>query len=423
MQNTSPKTSPEQQEKAKLYRYYKRVATGLLILMTLIFILAKIGESQYPVLAYIRAFSEAAMIGALADWFAVTALFRHPLGLPIPHTNLIVSNQEAIGNNLGNFVTTNFLSDETIEEKLRTLKVSAAVGKWLTETENAELIVQEVARLVPQMLAGLDDEKINELVRQKALQFGHELDFSKLVSDTLAYFTLKEQHQNFLTAAIGMGKTYLQNPVNRRWIENVIKEHSPRYVPDFVNTLIIDRIIESAQSLLQDVENDPDHKIRTEFDKLAEELIHSLRTSPAYKTRIEEIKADMLQGAAFQNAMNGIWPNIKNEILKGIEQPNSRLRQEMVALCQKAGSKILENAELQARIDQFLRVELTDLLRRNRNWISDHIGQTVKNWDKREVADKLELEVGKDLQFIRINGTLVGGIVGLLIYTIFEFLL
>ncbi len=407
----------------------KRYATGLLLLMTLVFIAAKYFEPQYHWLGAIRAFAEAAMVGALADWFAVTALFRHPLGLPIPHTNLIATNQQAIGDNLGSFVTSNFLADEVIAEKLADMKVSIHVANWLREDNNSVFIVNEIVRLAPEILNGLDDTQINAQLQSKTIRLAKEIDMGDVASDALQFFTQQGHHQIMLEKGVEMLQEYLKKSENRNWIKEKFTE--PNRFLSIIDSLleridvmtIADRILDAADNFLEEIEQDKNHRLRSEYARLVEELMYNLKHSDEYKQRIEILQQNVLQSETFAEYTDSLWTTLKNELLKNLSTPNSKIKQQMTQGLINLGDNIATNENLRQQIDTWLRKELMNILRENRDWISSHISQVVKGWDKDQVAGILEVEVGKDLQFIRINGTLVGGMVGLLLYLIFDVLL
>lgn len=420
--------SEPRQRKTEELKRMKRYATGLLLLMMVIFVLAKHFEVTYTWLKAIRAFAEAAMVGALADWFAVTALFRHPLGLPIPHTNLIANNQQAIGDNLGSFVTNNFLADDVIAKKIAEIQVSIHVAAWLREDKNSTFVVNEAVRLVPEILNGLDETQINAQLQNKAVRLAREIDMGDVASDALQFFTQQGHHQLMLEKGIEMLQQYLQKPENRNWIKEKFTEPSRflSFVDSFLERIdvlpIADRILDAASNFLEEIEQDKNHRLRGEYSRLTDELIYNLKHSDEYKQRIEILQQNVLQSDTFAEYTDNLWTTFRNELLKNLSTENSKIKQQMKLGLTNLGEKIAENPELQQQIDDWIKKELLKLLHENRNWISSHISQVVKGWNKDQVADILEVEVGRDLQFIRINGTLVGGTVGLLLYLIFDVL-
>lgn len=422
----SPSSEEARIAKQTELRRMKQVATGLLLLMTLIFIIARLVEPQYHWAGAIRAFAEAAMVGALADWFAVTALFRHPLGLPIPHTNLIATNQQRIGSNLGQFVTGNFLADRVIREKIDNLQVSIGVANWLRDPENSLLVVQEVVRLIPEALNGLDDEQINAQLKNKVTRLVREVDMGDIASDALQYFVQQGHHEIMLDKGIAMLREYLQKPDNREWIKQKMTEPNrflsitDRFLKSIEVTPIADRIIDATDNFLGEIAADPQHRLRGEYNQMTAELIHNLRHSDDYKAKIEELQNSVLQSETLTHYTDNIWTRTKNEVIKNLQSEHSKIRHQIHNAITSLGEKVATNPDLQQQIDVWLKRELLEIVQNNRTWIAEHISNVVGGWDKDQVGDIIETEVGKDLQFIRINGTLVGGTVGLLIYIIFE---
>lgn len=425
----SPSSEEKRVEKQRQLRRMKAIATGMLVLMAIIFIIARLIEPQYHWVGFIRAFAEASMVGALADWFAVTALFRHPLGLPIPHTNLIASNQQRIGSNLGQFVTGNFLADKVIREKIDNLQVSIGVANWLKDPENSLLVVQEVVRLVPEALSGLDDTQINAQLKNKVERLVKQIDMGDIASDALQYFVQQGHHEIMLEKGVAMLQEYLQKPDNRAWIKQKFTE--PNRFLSVVDSLlksidvttIADRIIDAADNFLSEIATDPQHRLRGEYNKMTAELMHNLRHSDEYKAKIEQLQGSILQSETLAHYTDSLWTRTKTEIVKNLQSDDSKIKHQIHQAITRLGEKVADSPDLQHQIDVWLKRELLGIVQNNRDWIAQHISTVVGGWDKNQVGDIIETEVGRDLQFIRINGTIVGGTVGLLIYFVFEYLL
>jgi uncharacterized membrane-anchored protein YjiN (DUF445 family) len=421
--NTPTDNNPTlQQTKLQRLNRMKSIATGILILATVLFLVSKFLESTYPWLSYLRAFSEASMIGAMADWFAVTALFQHPLGLKIPHTNLLANKQENIGRNLGNFVTNNFLAEHTIAARLEKINVSTIIIQWLDKPENTQMITREICRFIPQVLDQLNDDEINTLIRNRANQFIQNTNFQKIASDLLQYFIDQGQHQVLLNNGIKILEKYLADPKSRKWIYDKARQNSPKLLPDFVSDYITDLFLNAVDDSLNEVHNNEDHAIRAQFNQATENLVKNLRESENYRIRIEEMKEKLIEGKTYQTYTGNLWGNIKAEILREVANENSKMRERIQAGVASVGDKLEDKIEWQTSLDNWTKKEILRLLQTNREWIAGHISNTVKNWDKREISDKLELEVGRDLQYIRLNGTLVGGFVGLFLHILWELL-
>lgn len=422
----SPSSEEQRIAKRRDLQRMKQFATGILLLMAIIFIIARLFEPQFHWVGAIRAFAEAAMVGALADWFAVTALFRHPLGLPIPHTNLIANKQARIGDNLGQFVTGNFLADKVIQEKIDNIQVSVGVANWLKDPENSLIVVQEVVRLVPEALNGLDDAQINEQLKNKVERLVKEVDMGDIASDALQYFVQQGHHHIMLDKGVGMLQEYLKKPDNREWIKQKFTEPNRflSVVDSLLKTIevtpIAERIIDAADNFLGEIASDPQHRLRGEFNQMTAELIHNLRHSDEYKAKIIQLEENILKSETLAHYTDNIWTRTKNEVIKNIKSDNSKIKDQIHRAVTRLGEKVADSPELQQQIDVWLKRELLEIVQNNRDWIAQHISAVVGGWDKDQVGDIIETEIGRDLQFIRINGTLVGGTVGLLLYLIFE---
>lgn len=425
MITTTPTPSPESLKKAKQQRLFRMqaLATGLLVFMGVVFLITKSMEVQHPWLRYVRIFAEAAMIGALADWFAVTALFRHPLGLPIPHTNLIVGNQDKIGQNLGHFVTNNFLAENTMEQRIGELKISAGIAEWLKKNTNTDAITAQILRLIPDALNNVNEEQANIFLQDRIAHFVQQTDFNGLLSDLVKYLTAQGQHQWLMDQGVTAVRDYLQKPSVRKWMDKEIRNQLPKVLPGFVDNYIVTHIFNSIEQLLNEIEKNPNHRLRLELDEELRNFVVQLRHSSTYKDKIDAIKTDLLKSDLIWQQTGNLWQQIKQELLKNIENPNSLIRIEIDKSLADAGERILKSQEARDNLDKWLQRELFHLFKANRDWISRHISQTVSDWDKREISDKLELEVGKDLQYIRINGTLVGGTVGLVLHLLLDWLM
>lgn len=395
------------------------IATGLFVLMAVIFIsmtiLQKTHSSHW--IGYVRAFSEAAMVGALADWFAVTALFHHPLGLKIPHTNLIEKSKEKIGDNLGNFVVGNFLSPQNIRPYI--LKVSNFVGDWLSKQRNQEVLIYEVSAIVLNIVQKLDNESVVKFISRKAGEMTSELKINQIIGNGLEYILEKNEHQKLVTNLSRQVKEYVLQ--NHDLVRERVKKESFSLVPKFVDDTIADKITKGLSGYFEEVENDPEHSLRKEISDKLENFAAELKTDDRWKDNFQEIKNSFLNESKMASYANDIWHSIRKNIVDELSKEDSAvkiyIRKNLVELSQN-----LQNDEnLQYKIDHWIRVTAYKYILKNTHQFGELISSTVGNWEGKELSQKLELEVGKDLQFIRINGTLVGGLVGLIIYTVAHF--
>ena len=407
--------------KRKQLRKYKAFATGLFVLMTVIFIITTILQKNDNShwIGYIRAFSEAAMVGALADWFAVTALFNYPLGLKIPHTNLIENSKERIGDNLGNFVVSNFLSPQNIRPYIQKLKVSHFVGDWLSKERNQDKLVNEVSNIVLDILNKLDDSAVVNFIGKKAKEMSDDLKINQIVGNGIEYVLNKNDHQRLITNLSKQIKEYVLN--NQEMVNERVKKESYFLVPKFVDDAIAEKITSGLSKYFDEVENDENHSLRNEITKKLYSFSQEVQTEQKWEDEFRGIKNDFLKEEKLHQYSKDIWNSIKKSLSKELEEEQSALKNYLKKNLSELSQNLQTDEKFQHKIDHWVRVTAYKYILKNTHQFGDLISSTVGNWQGKELSEKLELEVGKDLQFIRVNGTLVGGLVGLIIYTVANF--
>lgn len=410
----------DQQKRISL-RKFKAFATGLFLLMAAIFIittiLQKTNDSHW--IGYIRAFSEAAMVGALADWFAVTALFNYPLGLKIPHTNLIENSKERIGDNLGSFVVNNFLSPQNIRPYILKLKVSGFVGEWLSKERNQQNLVRELSNVVLDILAKLDDSAVVNFIGKKAKEMSNDLKINKIVGNGIEYVLIKNDHQRLITNLSKQIKDYVIQ--NREMVQERVKKESYFLVPKFVDDAIAEKITSGLTKYFDEVENDENHQLRAEITKKLYAFAQEVQTEQKWENEFQGIKNDFLKEEKLQQYSKDIWQSIKKTLSNELAEEDSALKNYVKKNLAELSQSLKSDEDLQQKIDYWIRVTAYKYILKNTHQFGELISNTIGNWQGKELSEKLELEVGKDLQFIRVNGTLVGGLVGLLIYTVAHF--
>lgn len=409
--------------KRKQLRKYKAFATGLFLLMAAVFIgttlLQKTLDSHW--VGYVRAFSEAAMVGALADWFAVTALFRHPLGLPIPHTNLIENSKQRLGDNLGSFVVSNFLSPQNIRPYMMKLKISGFVGEWLAKEKNQDILIKNVSDIVLDILNKLDDTAVSQFISKKVQEMTDDIKLNKIVGNGISYIIEKDDHQRMVTNLSSQIKNYILE--NDEMIKERVKKGSYTFIPSFVDNKIADKIANGLSDFFREIEEDPRHEIRSLITQKIQEFSVDLKEDPTWDEEFKNIKNDLLKGDKLNEYSNDIWLTIKNTLKSELQEEESSLKKYISKNLNEFSENLKTDESLQNKIDDWIRVTAYKYILRNTHQFGSLISSTVGNWQGKELSEKLELEVGKDLQFIRVNGTLVGGLVGLIIYTIAHFFL
>ncbi|SIQ15414.1 Uncharacterized membrane-anchored protein YjiN, DUF445 family [Chryseobacterium sp. RU37D] len=409
--------------KRKQLRKYKAFATGLFLLMAVVFvattILQKTNDSHW--LGYVRAFSEAAMVGALADWFAVTALFRHPLGLPIPHTNLIESSKQSLGDNLGSFVVNNFLSPQNIRPYIQKLKISNFVGEWLGKEKNQEALLKNLSDIVLDILNKLDDSEVSHFISKKVSEMTDNIKLNAILGNGINYLLDKNDHQRIITNLSSQIKSYILE--NEEMIKDRVKKGSYTFIPAFVDNKIADKIATGLSDFFKEIEEDPNHEIRNLVTKKIYDFSNELKQDPKWEDEFKNIKNDLLKNDKLNEYSNDIWISIKNTLTKELQEDESSLKNYLSKNLNEFSQNLKTDENLQNKIDHWVRVTAYKYILKNTHQFGNLISSTVGNWQGKELSEKLELEVGKDLQFIRVNGTLVGGLVGLIIYTISHFFL
>jgi uncharacterized membrane-anchored protein YjiN (DUF445 family) len=405
-------TNPEERQR-NLDRM-KRRATGLLVLMGVIFLVARAYEPIYPWLGYIRATAEASMVGGIADWFAITALFRHPLNIPIPHTAIIPSRKDRIGRSLGNFVQNNFLSPEVLAAKLRAAQISRRAAEWLSNQENARKAAYHVASVLRSASAIVRDEDVHSLLDRSVIEPLRRMPIAPVLAKGLALLTVDNRHQQLLDRVI-QGITRLVAE-NEALIRDRIREESPWWVPEIVDDRIHAKVLGGIERTLLEVGADPDHELRQQFDELLADWIVQLQDSPEVIARAEAIKEQVLDPDTSGRLAASLWTELKETLGRQSadgEGPLDAVSRGLSAL----GRAALEDEALLSKVDGWIIGAVLRVVDQHRHEVGHLIAQTVSAWDPQETSRRIELLVGRDLQFIRINGTLVGGLVGLLIYT------
>lgn len=409
--------------KRKQLRKYKAFATGLFVLMAVVFIittvLQKNNDSHW--IGYVRAFSEAAMVGALADWFAVTALFRHPLGLPIPHTNLIENSKQKLGDNLGSFVVSNFLSPTNIRPYIQKLKISGFVGEWLGKEKNQEVLIKNLSDIVLDILNKLDDAEVSLFISKKVSEMTDTIKLNALLGNGIIYLLDKNDHQKIITNLSSQIKNYIIE--NDEMIKDRVKKGSYTFIPAFVDNKIALKVADGLSDFFKEIEENPKHEIRQLITEKIYDFSTELKQDPKWEDEFTTIKNDLLKNDKLKEYSNDIWISIKNTLTKELQEDQSSLKNYLSKNLNEFSQNLKTDENLQNKIDTWVRVTAYKYILKNTHQFGNLISSTVGNWQGKELSEKLELEVGKDLQFIRVNGTLVGGLVGLIIYTISHFFL
>jgi uncharacterized membrane-anchored protein YjiN (DUF445 family) len=399
-------------------RRMKAIATGFLLGATVIFFLARWWEVEGgPAwIGYVRAMAEAGMVGALADWFAVTALFRRPLGLPIPHTAIIPTKKDALGENLGDFIGENFLSEDVVRDKLARVEVASRVGSWIGQEDNADRITAELATAARAVVTVLRDDAVQEVIEQVLVRKLMERPVGPPLGKVLQGVLEDGAHHRLVDLVCD--RAYDWVTANHDLVLRVVRERAPVWSPRFVDDLIADRVFLEVQNFAWAVKTDPEHPMRKAVDTFLVEFAADLQNDPETIQRAERIKQQIVGHPDVQKFIGQAWGTVKDLILDAAADPSSALRTRVRDGLVGLGVRLSTDPELRAKIDGWLAAAATYVVRHYRREITTLITDTVERWDAEETSRKIELQVGRDLQFIRINGTVVGSLAGLVIYTI-----
>ena len=398
-------------------RRIKMVATAALVVCIAVFALAKSFESQVPWLSFVAAFAEAAAIGGLADWYAVVALFKRPLGLPIPHTAIIPSNQERIADNLGRFIETNFLAREPVEEKLRDVDFAALVADWLSDRKRAEGLSDFVGRLIPQSLKAIEESGLRGFVTAQMIEQIEKVPIAPLAGELLSAFTEDRKHQRLFDELIKVLGHFLDDEEAKGVIRDKIRDELPTLFNLVrADAYLLKRILNSVNTLLDEVKSDPDHPMRHEFDRFVLRFIDRLRKSKKYAARAEQLKRDMLARPELGDLANGMWQSLRHYIETDAGSPDSRIRTHLASMFVDVGRQLAADPKIRADMNAGFVVALSSFVEKQKSGVSVFIADQVKRWDLMQLTRLIEINVGRDLQYIRFNGMLIGGIAGLCLH-------
>ena len=406
-------------ERQRGLRRMKLVALGLLVLAAIVYVVTTVAGADGWV-GYVQAFAEAAMVGALADWFAVTALFRHPLRIPIPHTAIIPKRKDQIGRSLGEFVESNFLTQEVLAERLAQADVGRRLGRWLARPENARRASEAMGDALRGSLEVLDDDEVQHGLEGVVRRRVRDTPASPLVGKVIDLSVEGGHHQRLLDAVLVGLTGFLDD--NRATFRRRLDEESPWWVPEPIDDRIFDKIYTAVGRFVGDVGDDPDHEVRRSIDTRVVAFSDRLKDDPELLAKGEALKDELLDHPEFRAWIESLWAGTKRNLIEAADDPDSELRRRTTASLQRLGERLAVEPELADKVDDWVERSVGYVVEHYRSEVSDLIATTVERWDGESTARRMELQVGRDLQFIRINGTLVGGLAGLVIHAVAELL-
>ena len=396
----------------------KVVATGLLVVMAGVFLASRAFEHRYPGLGYLKSFAEAAMVGGLADWFAVTALFRHPLGVPIPHTAIIPRNKDRIGETLARFLQENFLIPSVVARRMQRLDVAGAAGRFLqTPARQGTRIRAGASRLIADIFESLDDERLGGIVKGAISSRLRRMEISPLLGHALASAINEDRHVPMLEAGI-------------RWMARALDANEP-LIRDMVHKKanwvlklagldekLADAIIDGLRKLSVEMSTDPAHPVRIKIEEALAQLANDLQSRPETRKRVEHIKEQLLDNKSVGLWLDALWQRGREGIIQAARNPDAVLAGKLGEILKSMGGTLEKDVRIRAAINQFARRAVVGMAASYGGSIVKLVSETIRGWDAQTVTNRLEAAVGRDLQYIRINGTLVGGLVGLILHVI-----
>jgi len=396
----------------------KVVATGLLVVMAAVFAMTRALQPAYPWLGFVKAFAEAAMVGGLADWFAVTALFRHPLGLPIPHTAIIPRNKDRIGETLANFIRENFLVPSVVARRMQRLDVASAVGRFLqTRAGEGTRIRAGASRLIADVFESLDDERLGGIVKNAISTRLRNMEVAPLLGHALASAINEDRHVPMLEAAIRWTARALD--ANEPLIRDMVRKKA-NWVLKLagLDTKLADAVMDGLRKLTVEMSTDPAHPVRQKIEEALAQLANDLQTKPETQARVEQIKEQLLDNRSVSLWLDALWQKGREAIIKAARNPDAVLAGKLGEILRSMGGTLEKDPRIRAAINQFARRTVVGLASSYGGSMVKLVSETVRGWDAQTVTNRLEAAVGRDLQYIRINGTLVGGLVGIVLYAV-----
>ena len=402
-----------EEEKRERLRRMRLAALSAVALMLVLFVASSLLRDRFSAAQWLRAFSEAGIAGALADWYAVVALFRHPLGLPFPHTAIIPKNKDRIADSVGAFIEIHFLTSQNVVDRLARLDLAATMSEWLRQPSNSRDLADLLCDLVPPTLETVDDAEVRTLVERLAVSQMESVDLVA-VADRLITAIVDLDLDRALVKRVLL---WLRDWMSRnRTAIKVEFGRASRYTPGFLDAYIVNRFVDGVANLLNDAAEDPQHQIWGEIDRAINELRENLRTSPALRKQITDGGKNALRSLVRNGAARTHWDEIKRSVIADLADDRSRIRSWVSEVFQRLGAAIAKDRGVQRKLNAWQIAMVERALPLSRPAIGRWIADIVKSWDTEQITGKLETEIGTDLQYIRLNGAIVGGLVGLVLH-------
>ena len=406
-------------ERARDLRRIKVAATALLVFTATLFIVARHFEPMHWAWGYVASFAAAATVGGVADWYAVVALFRRPLGLPIPHTAIIPRNHLRIADTLGEFIETNFLAPEPVEARLRDVDFAALVADWLADRERAAALADFVLRLLPQTLGAIDQSGLKAFLGKRIMTELERVELAPLAAGLLSAVTEKGRHQRLLDELLGALEKVLTNEETLAALRERIRKELPALFNLYrADAYLLRKIVASTSGFIQDARADRRHPLRLEFDSFVTGFIDQLRSSQSFARRAESLKRDLLARPEIAAIAEGAWESLRTFLEQDSRAPGSQVRRQLEAMLVEIGGQLARDPAIRAEINRGMVRVLADFVQSQKSGVGRFIADQVKSWDIDMLIGRIELTVGRDLQYIRFNGALIGGLAGLALHAL-----
>ncbi|MBI5263714.1 MAG: DUF445 domain-containing protein [Bradyrhizobium sp.] len=404
-------------------RRVKALATLVLASTLALFVVAKTLLNVHPVFGFIAAFAEAAAIGGLADWYAVVALFKRPLGLPIPHTAIIQSNQHRIADKLGEFIETHFLGSGPVEAKLREVDFGGFIADWLRDRKHGNDLAGFVLRLLPEAFSATESSGLMTFVTRRIGAQLQSIDVAPLIAGTLRSFVQESRHQALFDDFLAVVHGTLTQKETMAMFREKVRAELPTLLRLYrADKYLVDKIVASATAFFEEVRGDPKHPFRDEFDRMVLSLVDRLGTDANYRDRIDGLKRDLLARPELADLARTIWANVRAFIDRSAAGETQVLQHHFARMLVEAGEALASDSELRSEINQGLAAVVRNFIAEQKSGVSSFISDQVKAWNMAQLISLIEINIGRDLQYIRFNGSMIGGLAGLGLYTA-EFLL
>jgi len=400
-------------------RRIKSIAAAVLATCLVTLVFAKSMESRHPVFGFLAAFAEAAAIGGLADWYAVVALFRRPLGLPIPHTAIIPANQQRIAEKLGEFIERHFLDATPVEVKLRSIDFASFIADWLADEKRSTELARFVVKLLPGALDAAESSGLRSFLAKQILARAQSLDLTPMVSGTLRAFVRQGRHRALLDEILQTVHNAIHEPQVLEAIRIKIRDELPTILRFYrADAFVMKKIAASATAFFEDVRTDQSHPLRGELDRLILSFVDSLESDPRYANRIHDLKMEILNRPEIATVVQNVWSGVREFVVRNARGETTVLQQQMAGAFMEIGHQLAADADMRTEINQGMVVVLRSFILEQKSGVSTFIADQVKAWDMRQLISLIEVNIGKDLQYIRFNGTIIGGLAGLTLHGI-----